>query len=101
MNIQYAKPGVNVPGMLQKTILAIVAVVVLLAVGIGVYFYWKNYKSATEGFLKNVENTAQDITNSATKGVLPSMQTNPLENKPDVNPADKANPFTDIKTNPF
>jgi len=99
--MQYAKPGVSVPGMPQKAILAIVATVVLLAVGVGVYLYWTNYKSATEGFLKNVENTAQDITDSATKGVLPSIQTNPLENKPDVNPADKANPFTDIKTNPF
>lgn len=25
----------------------------------------------------------------------------PLDKKPDLNPADKTNPFTDIKTNPF
>lgn len=26
---------------------------------------------------------------------------NPLEAKPDLNPVEKANPFADIKTNPF
>lgn len=26
---------------------------------------------------------------------------NPLEEKPDLNPVEKTNPFTDIKTNPF
>lgn len=26
---------------------------------------------------------------------------NPLEKKPDLNPADKTNPFANIKTNPF
>lgn len=27
--------------------------------------------------------------------------TNPLEGKPELNPVDKTNPFTNIKTNPF
>ncbi len=26
---------------------------------------------------------------------------NPLDKKPDLNPVDKTNPFTDVKTNPF
>ncbi len=52
-------------------------------------------------FLDEAGDMAGKITDSATKGVLPSLQTNPLEDKPDINPADKANPFKDIKTNPF
>ena len=81
--------------MNKKTIIIIVAVVLLvLAAG---YFYWINFKKSKIGNF----NTAEDITNSATKGVLPSLQTNPLENKPDLNPANKTNPFANIKTNPF
>lgn len=41
------------------------------------------------------------ITNAATQGVLPEINTNPLEEKPDLNPADKANPFKNVETNPF
>lgn len=81
--------------MNKKTIIIIVVVVSLvLAAG---YFYWINFEKSRIGNF----NTAEDITNSATKGVLPSLQTNPLEDKPDLNPADKANPFKDIKINPF
>ncbi len=80
----------------------IIAIILLIALGIAGYFYWINFKkSETKNALENAGNTAEDITNSATKGVLPSIQINPLENKPDVNPANKANPFTNIKTNPF
>ena len=83
-------------------IIIIISVILLIALGIGGYFYWINLKkSAIQNSLKNTGNAAEDITNSATRGVLPSIQTNPLENKPDVNPADKANPFKNIKTNPF
>ena len=81
----------------KKEILMIVAVVLLIALVIGGYFlrnYWKNSAN-------NASETADKITESATKGVLPSIGTNPLENKPDVNPADKANPFKNIITNPF
>ena len=102
INILYTRPKEYIMNMPKKMIFIIIAVILLIALGIGGYFYWINLKkSATQNFLKNASNTAEDITNSATKGVLPSIQTNPLENKPDVNPADKANPFKDIKTNPF
>lgn len=47
------------------------------------------------------EITTPDITQTATQGALPTINTNPLESKPDLNPADKANPFSDIETNPF
>lgn len=33
---------------------------------------------------------------------LPSIENpNPIENKPDLNPIDKTNPYKNIKTNPF
>jgi hypothetical protein len=86
--------------MTQKTIIIIAASVlaaILIIAAIGGYLYWANSKKTRMDGL----NTAEDITNSATKGVLPSIQTNPLENKPDVNPADKANPFANIRINPF
>jgi hypothetical protein len=88
----------------KKAILGVVAAILLLIIlSIGAYFYWINFKKpATQNVLENDSNTAEDITNSAIKGVLPSIQTNPLEDKPDINPADKANPFKeDIKINPF
>lgn len=89
--------------MNKKTIIIIVAVVLLvIALVAGGYFYWINFeKSKSKNALENSANAAEEITNSATKGVLPSLQTNPLENKADLNPADKANPFKDIKINPF
>lgn len=86
--------------MTQKTIIIIAASVVaaiLIIAAIGGYFYWVNSKKIKMDNL----NSAEDITNSATKGVLPSIDTNPLSNKPDLNPADKANPYANIKTNPF
>ena len=84
---------------MNKKIIVITAIVavVLLIVLVGGYFYWINLKKSKTNNL----NTAEDITNSATKGVLPSLGANPLESKPNVNPADAANPLKDIKVNPF
>ena len=78
-------------------IISAVSAVLLIALILAGYFYWVNYKKIKTNDFGNAEN----ITNSATKGVLPSLETNPLENKPDINPADNANPLKDIKTNPF
>ncbi len=75
-------------------LIGIVALVIGLAAG---YFFWQKYKTPE----LTPEETAEKITESVAKGVLPSIQTNPLENKPDINPVDKANPFKNIKTNPF
>lgn len=90
----------------KKKIIIIIAVVLLLIIlGIGGYLYLNNSKkSKTEaGYkaLETAESGAEKITESATKGTLPSIGTNPLESKPDINPADKSNPFKNIKTNPF
>ena len=99
---------------MNKKIIIPVAIVFVLAVLGGGYFYWsQNQKpkvvetpvsdesTKTDDATKEVEGTGEIITDSATKGTLPSIQTNPLEEKPDLNPVDKTNPYKDIKTNPF
>ena len=43
----------------------------------------------------------KDSVEIPTKEVIPSINTNPLENKPNINPVDQTNPFKNIKTNPF
>ncbi len=89
--------------MNKKTLIIIIAVILIIALGVGGYFYWskKNKENAGVKALENIGAATEKITDSATKGVLPSFETNPLENKPDINPADKANPYKNIKTNPF
>lgn len=85
----------------KKEILMIAAVVLIIGLAVGGYFLWKNSISSDNKALDNAGEAADKITKSATQGVLPSIGTNPLESKPDVNPADKANPFKNIITNPF
>jgi len=86
----------------RKIWLLIIAVILLIALGIGGYLYWANLKKQEiKSVLENAGNTAEQITNSATQGVLPSLQTNPLQDNPDINPASNANPIKNIKTNPF
>lgn len=94
----------------KKTIIVAIAVVLILLLGLGIagYFYLNNLKKTNDAdtgvetdALKAAADAAARINDTATKGVLPDLQTNPLENKPDVNPIDKTNPFKDIKTNPF
>ncbi len=89
--------------MNKKTLILIIAVILIITLAIGGYFYWS--KKAKENLgtkdLEKIGEAAEKLTEDATKGVLPSLQTNPLENKPDINPADKANPYKNIKTNPF
>lgn len=86
--------------MIKKKI--ILAIIILLVAGAaaGGYFYWSK-KNAGTNVLDKVNEATDKINNSATRGVLPSLQTNPLENKPDLNPVDKVNPYKNIKTNPF
>ncbi len=88
----------------KKEILIITTVVLLIGLAAGGYFLWNNWKKSNNSektILEKAGEVADKIIEGATKGVLPSIQTNPLENKPDVNPVDKTNPFKDIKTNPF
>lgn len=91
--------------MSKKTIIIIIVAILLIGLASYGYVYWNNLKKSEEApktnVLKNAEETTDKITEEATKGVLPSLKTNPLENKPDVNPASKANPIKNIKINPF
>ena len=98
----YIKGKEYIMNMPRKTVFIIVAIVLLIVLGIASYFYWinSNKKPVVQGSL-DVGGTAEDITNSATKGVLPSLQNNPLQDNPDINPASNANPIKNIKTNPF
>ena len=84
-------------------LIVLIAIVLLIALGAGGYIYWNKWQKLKTGkeALEKANKAAETITESATKGVLPSLGTNPLENKPDINPTDKANPFKNIKTNPF
>ena len=92
--------------MNKKTIATLItlgAIVLLIAIGTGYYIYWNKSKKIETGkdALKKAGETAGMITENATKGVLPSLSADPLANNPDINPADKANPFKNVKTNPF
>jgi len=100
-NLSKISNGVN-----KKTLIiliVLITIVLLIALGTGGYIYWNKWKKLQVGkdALEKSGEAAETITGSATKGVLPSLGTNPLENKPDINPADKSNPFKNIKTNPF
>ena len=68
--------------MIKKSyLIAIISVVILLILlGAG---YW---------YMQSVKNKVN---------VIPLVSTNPLDNKPNINPVDQANPFANIKINPF
>jgi flagellar basal body-associated protein FliL len=89
--------------MNKKIIIGIIIAILIIVLGIGGYFYWskKVKMNMAKKSLETLGEAAEKLTESITKGVLPSFQTNPLENKPDINPADKANPFKNLKINPF
>ena len=88
--------------MNKKIILIIVAIVLALVIIAGAvwYFFWINNKKVDDSF-RAYGADLEKIAGDATKGTLPSIEINPLENKPDLNPAEKANPIKDIKLNPF
>lgn len=80
---------------MKKIFVIIVVVVVVGVLGYGFLKGWFT-KSGTEGEGSRTGDLP-DV------GGLPAIETppNPLENVPDINPVEKTNPFTDIKTNPF
>ena len=84
----------NILLMNKKEITAtVMAIVAIIAIIIG-YLIFNSNKSSQ---------TVEDIGQIVNKGVLPSINgdTNPMKNKPAVNPVDASNPFRSIKTNPF
>ena len=92
-----------IKNMNKKAILILVAAFILIGVAAGGYIYWSKWKTAKTGTesLEEAGGVVEEMIGSATKGVMPSIQTNPLEDKPDINPADKSNPYKNIKVNPF
>lgn len=103
LSIRVKEYVVNMPKN-KKIIFIAIAVVVLIGLVVGGYFLWNNRKKPVSSQTKTLEKAGEatdKITESATKGILPSIQTNPLENKPDVNPASKTNPYKNIIINPF
>ena len=100
----YIRVKEYIMNMPKKVIFIIIAVIVLISLAIGGYFFWNNWKKSASSQTKNLEKAGEavdEITESTIKGVLPSIQTNPLENKPDVNPTSKTNPYKNIIINPF
>jgi len=87
----------------KTTIIIITSILIIIVLGAGGYLYLNSRKKSGAGAKapQKAGEAAEAILDSALKGVLPSLETNPLENKPDINPADKANPYKNIKTNPF
>ncbi len=83
----------------KKIIIAIVLLIIVLAAG--GYFYWQWSKNSVLRALEKNKDALDKIIENSTQGTLPSLNTNPLENKPNINPADAANPIKNIKTNPF
>ncbi len=82
----------------QKIIIVSIAIVIaILLVG---FLIIKRPKKSIN-FLQNIASTTEQIAEQATQGTLPSLTANPMENKPNLNPADKSNPIKDIKINPF
>ncbi len=88
--------------LIGLSISAVILIVAAVAAGYWYYeYYQKLHKVTGVGALEQAGNIAENLSKEAAQGVLPSLGTNPLENQPDINPAGQANPFKDIKTNPF
>ena len=75
--------------MKKRIIITIVILISILIIG---YLFWRSQTPSRP-----------DMSQIINQGILPSLgeSTNPLKNKPDVNPIDVSNPFRSIKTNPF
>src|SRR3989344_1103080 len=90
---------------IPRKIMIVAAVVLLIGLMAGGYYGWKILKGAEilfngEEIIEIIGDTVKKLTESTPKDELPSIQINPLKNRPDLNPADKAKPFKDIKINP-
>ena len=81
----------------------IIASVLLVVVILGLSYYWKvkSQKSDREQALKEV-NT--EVALEVSDGTLPAIESgaiNPMDSVQSANPYEEANPFSNVKTNPF
>ena len=81
----------------KNLLLAVIAVLILL---VGGYLYWQKTKTSKKETKTPV---ASEPVSPAAKGTLPEINplSNPIEKAPELNPVEKANPFTDLYKNPF
>ena len=75
---------------MKKSYLIATASVIILLILLGVNWYMRSGKTEIKV-----------VTETPNEEVAPSVSTNPLDNKPNINPVDQTNPFKNIKTNPF
>lgn len=87
-------------------ILAVAAAIIIIGYGAWKFFGVKSQptmvpQSTSQGQAPAPQPGGTEAT--STYGTLPEIEsvTNPLEEKPDLNPVDRANPFKDIYKNPF
>lgn len=84
---------------MKKYVIIVLVLLILGLAGGGYCWYWKSTKVSLK---ESVEKDRVEVIVKATnEEVLPLVSTNPLDNKPNINPIDQTNPFKDIKTNPF
>lgn len=86
----------------KKLLIFLITAVLLVILMTGGYFYWKSLK-IEQASLSPAQTVAETVTESAGKGTLPAINTtaNPYEKTAETNPLEKANPFENVKTNPF
>jgi len=94
INIFYNRIRQYIINMPKKVIFIGIAVIFFIGLIATGYFFLINHKKPEpKNDLKNISGATEQATNNLTKGMLPSLQTNPLENKPDLNPNNTTNPF--------
>ncbi|TSC75728.1 MAG: hypothetical protein G01um101430_222 [Parcubacteria group bacterium Gr01-1014_30] len=86
-------------GRKQVYLIVAGAAVILALLAVAGFLFWRNPTgpSVVEPF------SGPEESEGSTYGTLPETKslTNPLENTPELNPIDKANPFKDVYKNPF
>ena len=91
--------------MNKKLLISVLILLVLgLVGGVWVKYYKNPALSPAEKAVADIQKTAKSINQSVTQGVLPDISAamiNPMEDVPDTNPYRGANPFSNIKINPF
>lgn len=87
--------------MTKRTIVLVAAAGLLTGLTAVGYLAWNSRPNPQ--VKKELQSTEKDgrTVKSVSAGFLPSFGANPLQGKPDLNPADKANPFKSVRTNPF
>ena len=72
-------------------------ILILVALAVAGFFWWQTVRQSAETSSGLGSEIYQKTGNPAEN--LPAVDS--LGNKPEVNPLSKANPFSNIKTNPF